>query len=142
MQPAPSTTSAPAGGPTSPAGPTRSTRPPRTTTVRAGAGEPPEPSNTAAPTIARERNGGLGSAPLGRQAEAERGQHDAGDRLDRPADDRAPQHDADLRDRDRIGAQPRQRDRAVDQAEREQPQERRPPRGNELDRKSTRLNSS
>ena len=53
VAPDPSTTTAPAGGATSPAGPTRSITPPAATTVRPGSAGPPSPSSTATPTTAR-----------------------------------------------------------------------------------------
>src|SRR5215204_7253502 len=53
VAPDPSTTTAPAGGATSPAGPTRWITPPAATTVRPGTGGPPSPSSTATPTTAR-----------------------------------------------------------------------------------------
>src|SRR5215211_2279729 len=53
VAPAPSTITAPGGGTTSAAGPTRSINPPVATTVRPGTGAAPLPSKTAAPTMAR-----------------------------------------------------------------------------------------
>src|SRR5215211_6880459 len=53
VAPDPSTTTAPAGGATSPAGPTRWITPPAATTVRPGSAGPPSPSSTATPTTAR-----------------------------------------------------------------------------------------
>src|SRR5262245_58562053 len=52
VPPAPSTTTAPAGGVTSPTGPTSRTTPPAATTVRPGTAGPPPPSTTATPTTA------------------------------------------------------------------------------------------
>ena len=65
VPPAPSTTRAPAGGTTWPAGPTRSITPPAATTVWPGTGGPSPPSTTATPTIAigggsGRRGGGAG----------------------------------------------------------------------------------
>src|SRR5829696_574225 len=61
VAPDPSTTTAPAGGTTEAAGPTRSTMPPVTTTVWPGTAGPPSPSSTATPTTAR--GGGSGGLP-------------------------------------------------------------------------------